>query len=140
MISSKPSAHLVAFFCLSILTLIEHSCSPSVTTQPPLLLHAQTATHKYNGMRAPHPPQTLDTIFQDDGFHPPQPTPLQSKKKGLSLDEKREKMLEIFHETKDVFVLKVGHTTCGNHAHVPPPTPHPPRITHTPNRTLKSLL
>lgn len=32
----------------------------------------------------------------------------QSKKKGLSLDEKREKMLEIFHDTKDVFVLKVG--------------------------------
>ena len=29
-----------------------------------------------------------------------------SKKKGLSLAEKKTKMLEIFHETKDVFQLK----------------------------------
>lgn len=29
-----------------------------------------------------------------------------SKRKGLSLDEKRIKMLEIFHESKDVFQLK----------------------------------
>eukprot|EP00201_Polytomella_parva_P019744 CAMPEP_0175039356 /NCGR_PEP_ID=MMETSP0052_2-20121109/525_1 /TAXON_ID=51329 ORGANISM="Polytomella parva, Strain SAG 63-3" /NCGR_SAMPLE_ID=MMETSP0052_2 /ASSEMBLY_ACC=CAM_ASM_000194 /LENGTH=187 /DNA_ID=CAMNT_0016301173 /DNA_START=165 /DNA_END=729 /DNA_ORIENTATION=- len=29
-----------------------------------------------------------------------------SKRKGLSLDEKREKMLSIFHESSDVFVLK----------------------------------
>lgn len=33
--------------------------------------------------------------------------PTQSKKRGLSLEEKREKVLEIFHETKDVFQLKV---------------------------------
>lgn len=32
----------------------------------------------------------------------------QSKKRGLSLEEKREKVLEIFHESKDVFQLKVG--------------------------------
>lgn len=32
---------------------------------------------------------------------------MQSKKRGLSLDEKRDKVLEIFHETKDVFQLKV---------------------------------
>ena len=32
---------------------------------------------------------------------------LQSKKRGLSLEEKRDKVLEIFHETKDVFQLKV---------------------------------
>ncbi|KAK1885910.1 Meiotic nuclear division protein 1 like [Dissostichus eleginoides] len=31
---------------------------------------------------------------------------LQSKKKGLSLDEKRSRMMEIFFETKDVFQLK----------------------------------
>mmetsp|Transcript_594 Transcript_594/g.1351 ORF Transcript_594/g.1351 Transcript_594/m.1351 type:complete len:207 (-) Transcript_594:457-1077(-) len=29
-----------------------------------------------------------------------------SKRKGLSLEDKRDKMLEIFHETSDVFVLK----------------------------------
>jgi hypothetical protein len=29
-----------------------------------------------------------------------------SKRKGLSVDEKRERMLEIFHESADVFVLK----------------------------------
>jgi len=32
----------------------------------------------------------------------------QSKKRGLSLEEKREKVLEIFHESKDVFQLKVA--------------------------------
>lgn len=32
----------------------------------------------------------------------------QSKKRGLSLEEKRDKVLEIFHESKDVFQLKVG--------------------------------
>ena len=32
---------------------------------------------------------------------------LQSKKRGLSLDEKRGKILEIFHESSDVFQLKV---------------------------------
>lgn len=32
---------------------------------------------------------------------------LQSKKRGLSLEEKRDKVLEIFHDTKDVFQLKV---------------------------------
>jgi len=31
---------------------------------------------------------------------------MSSKKKGLSLEEKRKKMLEIFFETKDVFLLK----------------------------------
>ena len=34
--------------------------------------------------------------------------PLQSKKRGMSLEEKRDKILEIFHETSDVFQLKVG--------------------------------
>jgi hypothetical protein len=29
-----------------------------------------------------------------------------SKKKGLSLEEKRKKMMEIFFETKDVYLLK----------------------------------
>ena len=29
-----------------------------------------------------------------------------SKKRGLSLEEKRERVLEIFHSTKDVFLLK----------------------------------
>ena len=29
-----------------------------------------------------------------------------SKKKGLSLEEKRQKMMEIFYESKDVFLLK----------------------------------
>ena len=29
-----------------------------------------------------------------------------SKKKGLSLEEKRKKMMEIFFESKDVFLLK----------------------------------
>ncbi|CAL5219489.1 g1330 [Coccomyxa viridis] len=29
-----------------------------------------------------------------------------SKKRGLSIDEKKQKVLEIFHESKDVFVLK----------------------------------
>ena len=29
-----------------------------------------------------------------------------SKKKGLSLEEKRQRMMEIFYETKDVFLLK----------------------------------
>ena len=32
---------------------------------------------------------------------------MQSKKRGLSLEEKREKIMEVFHETKDVFQLKV---------------------------------
>ena len=32
---------------------------------------------------------------------------LQSKKRGLSIDEKKQKVLEIFHESKDVFVHKV---------------------------------
>ena len=32
---------------------------------------------------------------------------VQSKKRGLSIDEKKQKVLEIFHESKDVFVLKV---------------------------------
>lgn len=32
---------------------------------------------------------------------------LQSKKRGLSIDEKKQKVLEIFRESKDVFVLKV---------------------------------
>lgn len=32
---------------------------------------------------------------------------LQSRKRGLSLDEKRGKILEIFHESSDVFQLKV---------------------------------
>lgn len=35
---------------------------------------------------------------------------LQSKKRGLSLEEKREKILELFHESKDVFQLKVFGT------------------------------
>ena len=30
-----------------------------------------------------------------------------SKKKGLSLEEKRKKMMELFYESKDVFLLKV---------------------------------
>lgn len=30
----------------------------------------------------------------------------QSKKRGLSAEEKREKILEVFHETRDVFQLK----------------------------------
>ena len=29
-----------------------------------------------------------------------------SKKKGLSLEEKRQRMMEIFYETEDVFLLK----------------------------------
>ena len=29
-----------------------------------------------------------------------------SKKKGLSLEEKRQRMMEIFYESKDVFLLK----------------------------------
>ena len=33
---------------------------------------------------------------------------LQSKKKGLSIEEKKGKVLEIFHESKDVYVLKVS--------------------------------
>ena len=33
---------------------------------------------------------------------------VQSKKKGLSVDEKKVKVLEIFHESRDVFQLKVG--------------------------------
>lgn len=32
---------------------------------------------------------------------------VQSKKRGLSIDEKKQKVLEIFHESKDVLVLKV---------------------------------
>ena len=32
----------------------------------------------------------------------------QSKKRGLSLEEKRKCVLEIFHDTKEVFQLKVG--------------------------------
>jgi len=36
--------------------------------------------------------------------NPPHP---QSKKRGLSLEEKRDKVLEVFHESGDVFVLKV---------------------------------
>ncbi len=34
-----------------------------------------------------------------------------SKKKGLSLEEKRKKMMEIFFETKDVYLLKGECTT-----------------------------
>jgi hypothetical protein len=34
-----------------------------------------------------------------------------SKKKGLSLEEKRKKMMEIFFETKDVYLLKGKCTT-----------------------------
>jgi hypothetical protein len=35
------------------------------------------------------------------------------KKRGMSLEDKRDTILSIFHETKDVFVLKVTrHTTC----------------------------
>ena len=30
----------------------------------------------------------------------------QSKKRGLSIEEKKQVVLQIFHETKDVFVLK----------------------------------
>ena len=33
---------------------------------------------------------------------------LQPPKRGLSLEEKRSKLLEVFHESKDVFVLKVS--------------------------------
>jgi len=36
---------------------------------------------------------------------------LQSKKRGLSLEEKRKCVLEIFHDTKDVFQLKVAYTS-----------------------------
>ena len=32
---------------------------------------------------------------------------MQPPKRGLSLEEKRSKLLEVFHESKDVFVLKV---------------------------------
>lgn len=31
-----------------------------------------------------------------------------SKRKGVSLEEKRDKVLEVFTESADVFVLKVG--------------------------------
>ena len=31
---------------------------------------------------------------------------VQSKKRGLSIEEKKQVVLQIFHETKDVFVLK----------------------------------
>lgn len=34
-----------------------------------------------------------------------------SKRKGLSLEEKRDKVLEVFTESADVFVLKVHDTT-----------------------------
>lgn len=37
---------------------------------------------------------------------------LQSKKRGLSLEEKRDKVLEVFHASGDVFVLKVSHAVC----------------------------
>lgn len=33
---------------------------------------------------------------------------MQPPKRGLSLEEKRSKLLEVFHESKDVFVLKAG--------------------------------
>jgi hypothetical protein len=33
--------------------------------------------------------------------------PTQSKKRGLSLEDKRDRILEVFHESADVFVLKV---------------------------------
>ena len=36
------------------------------------------------------------------------------KKKGLSLEEKRERVLSIFHETADVFILKVPSTLSVN--------------------------
>lgn len=32
---------------------------------------------------------------------------LQSKKRGLSLEDKRDKILEVFHDSADVFQLKV---------------------------------
>lgn len=32
-----------------------------------------------------------------------------SKKRGLSADEKKTRMLEIFHNSKDFFQLKVDH-------------------------------
>lgn len=37
---------------------------------------------------------------------------MQPVKRGLSLEEKRAKLLEVFHETKDVFVLKVRLHVC----------------------------
>lgn len=37
---------------------------------------------------------------------------MQPPKRGLSLEEKRSKLLEVFHESKDVFVLKVGVVVC----------------------------
>jgi Mnd1 HTH domain len=43
---------------------------------------------------------------------------MQPPKRGLSLEEKRSKLLEVFHESKDVFVLKVR---C---MHARLPTPH----------------
>jgi hypothetical protein len=35
-----------------------------------------------------------------------------SKRKGMSLEEKRMKLLEVFHESADVFVLKVTPNAC----------------------------
>jgi hypothetical protein len=33
---------------------------------------------------------------------------VQSKKRGLSIEEKKQVVLQIFHESKDVFLLKVA--------------------------------
>jgi hypothetical protein len=43
---------------------------------------------------------------------PPKTTTPQSKKRGLSLDEKKAAVLAIFHETQDVFQLKVCVCVC----------------------------
>jgi hypothetical protein len=40
-----------------------------------------------------------------------------SKRKGLSLEEKRQRVLEVFTESADVFVLKVGGRLGGHHTH-----------------------
>lgn len=37
---------------------------------------------------------------------------MQPPKRGLSLEEKRSKLLDVFHESRDVFVLKVRMHDC----------------------------
>ena len=66
--------------------------------------------------RAPHlsVPERSTRVRASAQHHTPPPTSgvhaidtTQSKKRGLSLEEKRDRVLEVFHESADVFVLKV---------------------------------
>lgn len=75
------------------------------------------------------------------------PPPPQSKKRGFSLEEKRQAVLGIFHESSDVFVLKVKKivfdssplTSTDVFFFLSQPRPRPSRCTTLPNQDIEKL-